>query len=102
MHSFLKSKFQGFVHRGDASNYVENTLEAFKSAKSLGYHYIETDLRETKDGKVITFHDKNLKRISVSVDEDDYAQLKDLSRAGLSIGFLIREAIHDFLDKTKK
>ena len=55
MHSFLKSKFQGFVHRGDASNYVENTLEAFKSAKSLGYHYIETDLRETKDGKVITF-----------------------------------------------
>ena len=45
---------------------------------------------------------KNLKRISVSVDEDDYAQLKDLSRAGLSIGFLIREAIHDFLDKTKK
>jgi len=45
---------------------------------------------------------KNLKRISVSVDEDEYEQLKDLSRAGLSIGFLIREAIHDFLDKTKK
>ena len=41
---------------------------------------------------------KNLKRISLSVDEDDYAQLKDLSRAGLSIGFLIREAIHDFLE----
>ena len=31
---------------------------------------------------------KNLKRISVSVDEDDYQELKDLSRAGLSIGFL--------------
>ncbi len=45
---------------------------------------------------------KNLKRISVSVDEDEYEQLKDLSKAGLSIGFLIREAIHDFLDKTKK
>ena len=45
---------------------------------------------------------KNLKRISVSVDEDEYEQLKDLSRAGLSIGFLIREAIQDFLEKTKK
>ena len=45
---------------------------------------------------------KNLKRISVSVDEDDYQELKDLSRAGLSIGFLIREAIHDFIAKTKK
>ena len=45
---------------------------------------------------------KNLIRISVSVDADEYDQLKDLSKAGLSIGFLIREAIHDFLDKTKK
>ena len=30
---------------------------------------------------------KNLIRISVSVDEDEYDQLKDLSRAGLSVGF---------------
>jgi hypothetical protein len=45
---------------------------------------------------------KNLIRISLSVDEDEYKELKDLSRAGLSVGFLIREAIHDFLEKTKK
>ena len=45
---------------------------------------------------------KNLKRISVAVDEYDYQELKDLSRAGLSVGFLIREAIHDFIAKTKK
>ena len=78
MHLFLKSKFQGFVHRGDASNYVENTLEAFKSAKSLGYHYIETDLRETKDGKVITFHDKNLKRITGSNVAINRSNLSDI------------------------
>lgn len=78
MHSFLKSKFQGFVHRGDASNYVENTLEAFKSAKSLGYNYIETDLRETKDGKVITFHDKNLKRITGSNVTINRSNLSDI------------------------
>ena len=45
---------------------------------------------------------KNLKRISVSVDEDDYQELKDLSRAGLSVGFLIREAIHRFLKEAKE
>ena len=45
---------------------------------------------------------ETLKRISVSVNPDDYQHLKDQSRAGLSIGFLIREAIHDFVIKTKK
>ena len=40
---------------------------------------------------------KNLLRISVSVVEDEYLQLKKLSKPGTSIGFLIREAIHDFL-----
>ena len=43
-----------------------------------------------------------LKRISVSVDEKDYAKLKNLSKAGLSIGFLIRESISDFLKKVEK
>ena len=78
MHSFLKSKFQGFVHRGDASTYIENTLEAFKSADSLGYKYIETDLRETKDGKIITFHDANIKRITGSNVTINRSSLSDI------------------------
>lgn len=45
---------------------------------------------------------KNLIRISVSVDPDNYQLLKSLSRPGLSTGFLIREAINDFLSKTNK
>ena len=51
MNSFLDSEFQGFVHRGDTSIYLENTIEAFQSAVSSGYQYLETDLRETVDGK---------------------------------------------------
>ena len=78
MHSFLKSKFQGFVHRGDASSYIENTLEAFKSAETLGYKYIETDLRETKDGKIITFHDANIKRITGSNITINRSSLSDI------------------------
>ena len=45
---------------------------------------------------------KNLKTISVCVDIDEYEELKTYTKSGLSVGFLIREAIHDFLKKTKK
>ena len=45
---------------------------------------------------------QNLKRISVAVDEQKYGELKNLSKRGISVGFLIREAINDFLEKTKK
>tara|TARA_R100000773_G_scaffold3888_3_gene4535 strand:- start:529 stop:687 length:159 start_codon:yes stop_codon:yes gene_type:complete len=45
---------------------------------------------------------QNLQRISVSVDKNEYEDLKKLVRPGISIGFLIRESIHQFLEKTKK
>ena len=44
----------------------------------------------------------NLLRISVSVDKEDYEKLKGFSKPGLSTGFLIREAIHDFLQNISK
>ena len=43
----------------------------------------------------------NLLRISVGVVEDEYLQLKKLSKPGTSISFLIREAIRDFLTTDK-
>ena len=51
---------------------------------------------------IMTEPQGKLKRISVSVDENDYEEIKKLSKAGLSIGFLIRESISDFLKKVKK
>ena len=79
MNSFLDSKFQGFVHRGDTSIFLENTIEAFQSAISLGYQYLETDLRETSDGKIITFHDPNLKRITganITISETKFSDIR--------------------------
>ena len=79
MNSFLNSKFQGFVHRGDTSIFLENTIEAFQSAISLGYQYLETDLRETSDGKIITFHDPNLKRITganITISETKFSDIR--------------------------
>jgi glycerophosphoryl diester phosphodiesterase len=50
-------------HRGAKGYAPENTLAGFKKAISLGVDAIELDLRRTKDGKIVVFHDKGLKRL---------------------------------------
>ena len=40
-----------------------------------------------------------LQRISIGVEIEKYEQLKSLSKPGMSIGFLIREAIDLLLEK---
>lgn len=41
----------------------ENTLTAFGAARELGYTYIETDVRTTRDGVPLVFHDSDLRRL---------------------------------------
>lgn len=52
------------AHRGASLDYPENTISAFIGAKNLGADWIELDVQQTKDGKIIVFHDKNFKRIT--------------------------------------
>ena len=49
-------------HRGDRTNFPENTMEAFRGAAKLGVDAIETDVRRTKDGQLVLFHDNTLTR----------------------------------------
>lgn len=50
------------AHRGASREYPENTMIAFKKAKELGADWIELDVQQTKDGKIIVIHDTNFKR----------------------------------------
>ncbi len=50
------------AHRGVSSDAPENTMPAFEMAAKEGYGIIETDPSVTKDGKVILFHDRTIKR----------------------------------------
>jgi glycerophosphoryl diester phosphodiesterase len=53
-----------FAHRGNTAGEVENTLAAFRTVVDLGFRYVETDVRTTRDGKLVVFHDKTLARIA--------------------------------------
>ncbi|MFW6187455.1 MAG: glycerophosphodiester phosphodiesterase family protein [Actinomycetota bacterium] len=54
------------AHRGFSRDGAENTLEAFRAARDLGYEWVETDVNTTADGVVLSFHDGTLERVTGS------------------------------------
>lgn len=56
-----------FAHRGgatvEANLGIENSLAAFTHAYELGYRYMETDVRCSRDGVVYACHDAKLDRL---------------------------------------
>ncbi len=49
-------------HRGAKAYAPENTLESIKTAASLGVEWVELDVKLTRDGVPIIFHDEELDR----------------------------------------
>jgi glycerophosphoryl diester phosphodiesterase len=62
-------KFLIQSHRGAGVLAEENTIEAFKLGWSLGT-VPESDLRTTKDGIIVAFHDDNFKRVVKGASEE--------------------------------
>ena len=52
------------AHRGDSKYYPENTRSAFISAMKKEADLLETDVRKTKDGKLICIHDAYVDRVT--------------------------------------
>jgi len=51
------------AHRGFSSRHVENTMPAIRAALELGVDVVEVDVHETRDGKLVVFHDYRLHRL---------------------------------------
>ena len=69
------------AHRGASAYAPENTLASFYKAVDLGADGIETDLRRTKDGVIILFHDGDLRdKTGVPGKPSDYtwAELQNM------------------------
>ena len=62
------------AHRGVAAGVAENTLEAFRKAIDVGADMIEFDVRRTRDGELIAFHDAHVAGTPVgALTRDDIA-----------------------------
>ena len=69
-----------FAHRGSRELWPENTAESFQGAIDLGYVYVETDVRMTRDGVVVVFHDGTLERTTNGSGPIDHWDIEDLQR----------------------
>lgn len=73
------------AHRGFTQNHLENTLSAIEAALDLGVDGIEVDLRMTRDGQILIFHDETLERLAglaTDVERVDYATLQGVRLQG--------------------
>lgn len=52
------------AHRGASGYAPENTLAAFDKALGIGADMIEMDVRRTKDGELVVFHDSRISRVT--------------------------------------
>lgn len=64
------------AHRGDTTQGHENTLEAFQSAFDKGADGFEFDIRLTRDGIAVVYHDLMIGEVFIS--DLDYADLKTM------------------------
>ena len=71
-----RHKFIVIAHRGDHTQYPENTLAGYAAAIKDGADYIEIDVRSTSDGELISLHDATVNRMT-----DGKGPLKDLTLA---------------------
>jgi len=88
------SRFTMQAHRGAGDLAPEGSMEAFELGWKLGC-IPEADLRETKDGVIVSFHDNNFSRILPNAPED----LKKKGIADLTYDEVKKLDVGSFRDK---
>ncbi len=76
-----------WAHRGASAHAPENTLAALDAALALGADGIECDIRESRDGALVLFHDATLKRIAGRHDRVERLSLAQLRQVDVGAAF---------------
>ncbi len=88
-----------YAHRGGAFEFEENTMEGFRGCYEKGLRGFETDIRLTKDGRLVILHDDTLDRTHNAtgpVEHKTAAELRDVTtKKGQK--FLFLEEFLDYL-----
>ena len=77
------------AHRGGAMETTENTIAAFERAGRIGSDGIETDLRLTRDGVVVIYHDERFGRVEGLAAGQRTRLISDMTYGELSAQTLI-------------
>jgi glycerophosphoryl diester phosphodiesterase len=72
------------AHRGGAHESTENTIAAFQRAVKVGADGIETDIRLTRDGVVVVYHDEYFGRVEGLATAERTRLISDMSYSELS------------------
>lgn len=75
MHNFIN-----YAHRGASAYAPENTMASFKKTIELGANGIELDLQQTKDEKIVIFHDKVIGKKSNGIGKIKNYTYEDLHK----------------------
>ena len=90
-----------YAHRGlHDDKKVENSMSAFKAAKDMGFG-IELDIRLSKDGELVVFHDESLTRMTGKEGKvTDYTadELSKMSLLGSDDGIPTLRQVLDLID----
>jgi glycerophosphoryl diester phosphodiesterase len=77
------------AHRGGALESTENTIAAFQRAAKIGADGIETDVRLTRDGVVVIYHDEYFGRVEGLPERQRTRLISDLTYLEVSAQTLI-------------
>ncbi len=69
------------AHRGYSGAYPENTLSAFAGAYACGAKTVEFDVRKTKDGVLVIYHDDTLQKLTgdeTTIADHTYEELLNI------------------------
>ena len=90
-----------YAHRGlHDENKAENSMSAFKAAKEMGFG-IELDVRLSKDGELVVFHDATLDRVvgrEGKVIDFTAEELSGMSLSGTADGIPTLRQVLDLID----